>query len=88
MNAGYMTALRCLLAVIAIRRERGQDVEIKTDRVTAWHWSGAVIVLADDHTPQEEAEALRTLSSEGLNWYEIAKRAETTEARMLQEVPA
>ena len=75
LKSGSMVhGLRCLKAAAAILRERGQDDEIDA-RVTPWHWSGAAIILADDHTAAEAKDAGDTLRAAGLAWPDVCKRA-------------
>jgi hypothetical protein len=82
----YREAYHCLRAAMAIRADRGQEAEPDTKRVTAWHWSGAVIVLADAPTAAEERDATKTLESENLNWYEICKRSANVDDNIFAKV--
>lgn len=75
LAGGNMSAmLRCLKAAEAMQIAAGRDSTIEV-RVTPWHWSGAVIILADDHSEGEAATAHATLRSEGLDWAEVRRRA-------------
>jgi hypothetical protein len=88
VDGNMPSMLRHLKAAEALMTELGQDATIE-ERVTPWHWSGAAIILADDHTAGEAADALATLEAAGLDWPTVQCRAaEIHEVTLWEEVPS